>query len=66
MPLFWIESTVQRSAKVGALGVVNFVAAVVYHFSLNLAAEFTQPGASTLAYLSSVCSPASFFVGKPA
>ena len=32
-----------------SLGLVNFVAAVAYHFCLALLAEFTQPGAHLLA-----------------
>ena len=43
--------TVQRSAKVCAPGLVNFIPAVGYHFCLNLTAGFMQPGASTLADL---------------
>ena len=42
---------VQRSAKVGAPGLVNFITAVAYHFCPSLPAAFTQPGASTLADL---------------
>ena len=45
---------VQRSAKVGAPGLVNFITAVAYHFCLSLTTAFTQPGASTLANL---CKP---------
>ena len=47
--------TVQRSAKVGAPGSVNFITAVSYQLSLlpSLPAAFTQPGASTLADLCS-------------
>ena len=40
---------IQRSAKVGATGLVNFITAVAYHFSLYLPAAFTKPGASTFA-----------------
>ena len=40
---------VQRSAKVGAPGLVNFVTVVAYHFFLSLAAAFTQPIQSLLA-----------------
>ena len=43
-----------RSAKFGAPGLVNFVSAVAYHLCPSLAAAFTQPGASTLAYLCTV------------
>ena len=42
---------VQRSAKVGAPGLVNFVTVVAYHFCPRLSAPFTQPGALTLADL---------------
>ena len=42
---------IQRSAKVDAPGLVNFIPAVAYHFCLNLPAAFTKPGASTLADL---------------
>ena len=41
----------QRSANVGAPGLVNFITAVAYHFCPSLPAAFTQPGASTLADL---------------
>ena len=41
----------QRSAKVGAPGLVNIITAVAYHFCPSLPAAFTQPGASTLADL---------------
>ena len=37
----------QRSAEVSATGLVNFDAAVAYHFCLNLPAAFTKHGAST-------------------
>ena len=33
----------QRSAKVNAPGLVNFIPAVAYHICLNLPAAFTQP-----------------------
>ena len=36
--------SIQRAAKVGATGLVNFVPAVAYHFCLALPAVFTQPG----------------------
>ena len=36
---------VQRSAKVGAPGLVNFITAVAYHFCPCLPAAFTQLGA---------------------
>ena len=42
---------VQRSAKVGAPGLVNFITAVAHHFCPSLPAAFTEPGASTLADL---------------
>ena len=44
---------IQRSAKVGAPGLVNFITAVAYHICPSLPAIFTQPGASTLADLCS-------------
>ena len=47
-------SQVQRLAKVGAPGLVNFITAVAYHFSPSLPAAFTQPGASTLADLCTI------------
>ena len=37
-------TTVQRSAKVGDPGLVNFITAVAYHFCPSLPAAFTQPG----------------------
>ena len=43
------EATVQRSAKVGAPGLVNFITAVAYHFCPTLPAAFTQHGALPLA-----------------
>ena len=39
---------VQGSTNRRALGLVNFVPALAYHFSLNLPAAFTQPGARLL------------------
>ena len=45
------EVKVQRSAKVGAPDLLNFVPAVDYHFFLNLPAALTKPGTSTLADL---------------
>ena len=36
---------VQNSAKRLALGLVNFIPAVAYHFCVALPAAFTQPGA---------------------
>ena len=41
----------QRSAEVGAPGLVNFSSPVAYHLCPSLPAAFTQPGASTLADL---------------
>ena len=38
---------VQRSDKVGAPGLVNFISAVANHFCPSLPAAFTQPGAPT-------------------
>ena len=43
-----LRANVQRSAKVGAPGLVNLIPALAYHFCLNLPAAFTQPGALTL------------------
>ena len=43
------RTTVQRSAKRGSSGLVNFIAAVAYHFCLALPTEFTQPGDQLLA-----------------
>ena len=39
----------QRSAKIGALGLVKFIAAVAYHICSSLPVALTQPVASTLA-----------------
>ena len=50
-PLLFESRQVQRSAEVGATGLVNFITAVAYHFCPSLPAAFTQPGASTLADL---------------
>ena len=44
---FETVSYIQRSAKIGAPGLVNFITAVAYHFCPSLPAAFTQPGAST-------------------
>ena len=41
-----VQDPVQRSAKVGAPRLVNFITAVAYHFYPSLPAAFTQPGAS--------------------
>ena len=38
-------SLIQGSTNRRALGLVNFVLALAYHFCLNLPAAFTQPGA---------------------
>ena len=43
------RTTVQRSAKRGSSGLVNFIAAVAYHFCLALPTAFTQSGQSLLA-----------------
>ena len=43
--------SVQRPAKVGAPGLVNFITAVAYHFCPSLPATLTQPGVSTFADL---------------
>ena len=49
----WINlANVQRSAKVGGPGLVNFITAVAYHICPSLPAAFTQPDESTLADLS--------------
>ena len=42
-------NTLQRSAKVGVPGFMNFITAAAHHFCPSLPAAFTQPGASTLA-----------------
>ena len=46
-----VPPVLQRSAKVGASGLVNFTAADAYHLCPSLPAAFTQRGASTLADL---------------
>ena len=46
-----LEPLLQRSAKVGAPGLVNFINAVAYHICPSLPAAFTQPVALTLADL---------------
>ena len=46
-----VKFLIQGAAEVGAPGLVNFIAAVAYHFFPSLPAAFTQPGASTLADL---------------
>ena len=46
-----MQDYVQRSAKVGAPGLVNFITAVAYYFCPSSLAAFTQPSASTLADL---------------
>ena len=46
-----MELSLQRSAKVGAPGLVNFITAVAYDFCPSLTAASTQPGASTSADL---------------
>ena len=38
------RTKLQGSAKIWALGLVNFVLVVAYHFCLALPATFTQPG----------------------
>ena len=48
----------QRSAKVGAPGLVNFIAVVAYHLCPT-----TQPGASTLADLCIEVEVANYKVG---
>ena len=50
-PLGACAAYLQRSAKVDALGSVNFVPAVAYPFCLALPTAFTQPGAHLLALL---------------
>ena len=55
-------AAVQRLAKFGAPGLVNFITAVAYHFCLSLPAAFTQPGALTLADL---CTGLEIHVCKP-
>ena len=54
------QKAVQGSAKVGAPGLVNSITAVAYHFCTSLPTAFTQPGASTLADLSTFTSPIMF------
>ena len=49
-----VSCSLQRSAKVGAPALVNFITAVAYHSCPSLPAAFTQPGASTLADLCNV------------
>ena len=44
-----ISVPVQGLTKEWAPGLVNFVAAVAYHFCLALPAAFTQPGVHLLA-----------------
>ena len=39
---------IQGSTNRRALGLVNFVPALAYHFCLNFPAAFTQPGARLL------------------
>ena len=41
-----LASSLQRSANVGAPGLVTSITAVAYHFCPSLPAAFTQPGAS--------------------
>ena len=43
-----VDLYVQGSTNRRALGLVNFVPALAYHFCLNLPAAFTQPGARLL------------------
>ena len=44
-----VYNHIQGEAKRRSPGLVNFVAAVAYHFCLALPAAFTQPGAHLLA-----------------
>ena len=44
-----VKEIIQRSAKVGAPGLLNFITVDAYHFCTSLPAAFTQPGAPTLA-----------------
>ena len=46
-----MSELIQRLAKVGAPGLVNFITTVAYQFCLNLPAAFMQPGPPTLANL---------------
>ena len=46
---FTIDWSIQGSAKRRSPGLVNFVAAVAYHFCLALPAVFSQPGAHLFA-----------------
>ena len=43
-----VDLYVQGSTNRRALGLVNFVLALAYHFCLNLPAAFTQPGVCLL------------------
>ena len=49
------EKNIQRSGKVSAPGLVNFITAVAYHFCPSLPAAFTQPVTPTLAGLCRPC-----------
>ena len=51
VPLLTLSKIIQRSAKVGAQGLVNFITAAAYLFCPSLPAAFMQPGASTIANL---------------
>ena len=59
---------IQGSTNRWALGLVNFVPALAYHFCLNMPAPFTQPGARLLVEpctFSSLCTLASAIERKP-
>ena len=49
--MMWSPIKEQRSAKVGAPGLVNSITGVAYHLYPSLPTAFTQPGAFTLADL---------------
>ena len=53
------DRALQGSTNRRALGLVNFIPALAYHFCLNLPATFTQPGARLLV------EPCSSFVPNP-
>ena len=48
MVALYLVPYVQGSTNRRALGFVNFVLALAYHFCLNLPAAFSQPGARLL------------------
>ena len=54
---------IQRLAKFGAPGLVNFTTAIAYQFSPSLPAAFTQPWISTLAHICRCISFVTLFLG---